>query len=360
MTADRSGALEHWTRDDAIQAIRRTVVSPIASELAYGLALFDVDGTMVAYNQPLLRRFDLTEAGARGSNADAGSIAALLLSRITDETRDALIRDVAALTPTEPSLTRVVSYERRTGGVATSVVTALRYDRLPGGGPVYLVYSTPEPTREESEPVQFPAFTIVIDERLRVVDHHPAIGSIAGLSIWPFVHPDDLCIFFAAVDELLAGHASEAIRTTRILTTARLSTPIEWRLQLLVGDGGRRQIAMNTLGSAPTSALRDPTTTLSAREREVFDLVVGRVHTRAIAVRLGVAESTVRNLLARVRKKLGVRDTAQLFERYNPRFAHANRVVGSRIVGFHAGIERAHAAHAQNEPVFVHARGPRR
>lgn len=356
MTADLHGASERWTRDEAIAAIRDTVKSPIAAEFAYGVALFDSDGTMLAHNKQVLRLSDLSKGETEG---DPSSILASLVGRITDETRDALVHDVVSRTSADPSSTRVVSYTRHDGGVATSIITVLRSDRLPGDEPVYLVYSTPEPTRDDPEPVRFPAFTIVIDERLRVVHHHAAIGSIAGLSIWPFVHPDDVLIFFDAVDELLAGHATEAIRTTRVLTRARASTSIEWRLQVLVGAGGQRHIAMNTVGSPPTSALRDPTTTLSPREREVFDLVVDRVHLRAIALRLGVAESTVRNLLARVRKKLGVRDTAQLFERYNPRFAYPRRVVGSRIVGFRAGVERARAAHAQTAPVFVHASGTR-
>lgn len=52
--------------------------------------------------------------------------------------------------------------------------------------------------------------------------------------------------------------------------------------------------------------------TLTTREREVFDLVVGGLHTRAIALRLTISPRTVETHRSRVMAKVGVHSAADL------------------------------------------------
>ncbi len=46
---------------------------------------------------------------------------------------------------------------------------------------------------------------------------------------------------------------------------------------------------------------------LTAREKQVFDLLVDNKTTKEIAIRLGISEKTVRNHISNVIQKLGVK-----------------------------------------------------
>jgi DNA-binding NarL/FixJ family response regulator len=56
----------------------------------------------------------------------------------------------------------------------------------------------------------------------------------------------------------------------------------------------------------------DPLHTLTARERDVLELVAGGATNPEIAAHLSLAPGTVRNMVARLTVKLGVADRTQL------------------------------------------------
>lgn len=68
----------------------------------------------------------------------------------------------------------------------------------------------------------------------------------------------------------------------------------------------------------------DPVTELSAREREVFDLVVRGFTNEATARELGISVKTVETHRARINRKLGVHSTGELV-----RFAAVRGLVGA-------------------------------
>ena len=62
----------------------------------------------------------------------------------------------------------------------------------------------------------------------------------------------------------------------------------------------------------PDKTIEDPYGRLTAREREVFHLVVEGLTTKAIASRLDISTKTAENHRARVLEKLGARNTAEV------------------------------------------------
>lgn len=62
----------------------------------------------------------------------------------------------------------------------------------------------------------------------------------------------------------------------------------------------------------PDKAIEDPYGRLTAREREVFHLVVEGLTTKAIAARLEISTKTAENHRARVLEKLGAKNTAEV------------------------------------------------
>jgi len=62
----------------------------------------------------------------------------------------------------------------------------------------------------------------------------------------------------------------------------------------------------------PKVALDDPYRDLTAREREVFHLVIEGLTTKEVAKRLGTSVKTAENHRVRVLEKLGVRNTAEV------------------------------------------------
>ncbi len=62
----------------------------------------------------------------------------------------------------------------------------------------------------------------------------------------------------------------------------------------------------------PKAALDDPYRALTAREREVFHLIVEGQTTKEIARRLEISAKTAENHRARVLEKLEARNTAEL------------------------------------------------
>lgn len=62
----------------------------------------------------------------------------------------------------------------------------------------------------------------------------------------------------------------------------------------------------------PDKAIEDPYGRLTAREREVFHLVIEGLTTKAIAARLQISTKTAENHRARVLEKLGARNAAEV------------------------------------------------
>lgn len=81
-------------------------------------------------------------------------------------------------------------------------------------------------------------------------------------------------------------------------------------------DGERRKAAL-AHEDAP-AALADRLATLSRRERQVLDSVLAGLPTREISARLCISVKTVEFHRARIREKLGVASSAQLFGLFIP------------------------------------------
>lgn len=76
--------------------------------------------------------------------------------------------------------------------------------------------------------------------------------------------------------------------------------------------GGHAAAVLAQQMQAPKVALDDPYRDLTAREREVFHLVVEGLTTKEIARKLDTSVKTAENHRARVLEKTGVRNTAEL------------------------------------------------
>jgi two-component system response regulator NreC len=110
-----------------------------------------------------------------------------------------------------------------------------------------------------------------------------------------------------AIDALSAGAAGYALKTQSIDDLLGALTQ--------VANGGRylapaieRALAERGAGAAWPGALP----TLSAREREIFDLVVAGYTNRRLSAELFISVKTVETHRSRINRKLGVHSTAQL------------------------------------------------
>ena len=94
--------------------------------------------------------------------------------------------------------------------------------------------------------------------------------------------------------------ASEVVAAVRALAAGRAHF------------GGHAAAVLAQQMQAPKVALDDPYRDLTAREREVFHLVVEGLTTKEIARKLDTSVKTAENHRARVLEKTGVRNTAEL------------------------------------------------
>ncbi len=112
----------------------------------------------------------------------------------------------------------------------------------------------------------------------------------------------------------LTGHADvpSSVRAMKAGAVDFLTKPVE-RATLL--DALRRALARDAdqrASRAEADALRALFTSLTPRERAVFDRIVAGRLNKQIAVELGIAERTVKAERARVMAKLGVGSAAEL------------------------------------------------
>jgi len=91
------------------------------------------------------------------------------------------------------------------------------------------------------------------------------------------------------------------------------------RLQRKIHRGNARSSANQIKKDEPES---DPASQLTAREREVVDLVGEGLKNKQIADRLYISETTVRHHLTSILKKLNVKDRLELLI-----FAYRNNLV---------------------------------
>ena len=125
------------------------------------------------------------------------------------------------------------------------------------------------------------------------------------------------------VDALAAGASGFLLKTDapdRILATIRAVAQGQFSL-------GAEATAALVARSLPQPPSPEPQPTcspaLTARERQVFELIAGGLSNAEIAQRLVVGEGTVKTHVARILMKLGLRDRIQVVV-----FAHRNGLAG--------------------------------
>ena len=112
----------------------------------------------------------------------------------------------------------------------------------------------------------------------------------------------------------LTGHANVAnsVRAMKAGAVDLLTKPVQRDILL---DALRRALARDASERAArieARRLREKLTSLTPREREVFDLVAAGRLNKQIAAELGIAERTVKLTRAHVMEKLGVDSAAEL------------------------------------------------
>ncbi|MFN8012868.1 MAG: response regulator transcription factor [Dermatophilaceae bacterium] len=125
------------------------------------------------------------------------------------------------------------------------------------------------------------------------------------------------------VDALAAGASGFLLKTDapdRILATIRAVAQGQFSL----GAEATAALVARSLAAAPVArASADVLASLTARERQVFELIAGGLSNAEIAQRLVVGEGTVKTHVARILMKLGLRDRIQVVV-----FAHRNGLAG--------------------------------
>jgi DNA-binding CsgD family transcriptional regulator len=339
-------------RDEWIADLATTITAPALAASDVGVSL--IDGLrVVAMSRPMRARVEHVDGAAAELDALQRLVAPANVRAITRAfARDP--RPVAAVT-------RAVAYELPSGVTDTVQLSILRAQTHAKSAPVFVAYASPTtPTRRNESWLRTHERWVVTDADDRVLGGSNDTRHVRGLTLWALFHPEDVANSLEQWQ--VARAAGRTIRTERLRVIGSQSawTHVALELRPLTGriDRTRQPMAVATLRRAelaPVARIRDPRTSLSAREYEVFEGVIRGEHGPTIAGRLGVAGSTVRNLLARVERKLGVADRDELIERYNPRLARATGWL-PRPLGFAAGHQRA----TRRPPRFLHAGGPRR
>lgn len=125
------------------------------------------------------------------------------------------------------------------------------------------------------------------------------------------------------LDALAAGASGFLLKTDapdRILATIRAVAQGQFSL----GAEATAALVARSLAAAPVArASADVLASLTARERQVFELIAGGLSNAEIAQRLVVGEGTVKTHVARILMKLGLRDRIQVVV-----FAHRNGLAG--------------------------------
>lgn len=117
---------------------------------------------------------------------------------------------------------------------------------------------------------------------------------------------------------LLTGHASVEVAKSAINDGAIfrfLEKPCDTEnLRRAVSDALEQRA--NALAGSPSAESLAELDVLSAREREIADLLLRGPRITQVAKRLGISEYTVRNHLKSVFRKLNVHSQAELMERF--------------------------------------------
>ena len=86
--------------------------------------------------------------------------------------------------------------------------------------------------------------------------------------------------------------------------------PLSEATQHLFTGGARASFTAS--GMAAAEQLRQKTGSLTAREVQIFDLVIAGLSNKQIAYQLSISQRTVETHRARVKQKMGARNTASL------------------------------------------------
>ncbi len=341
-------------RDEWIADLVATVTAPALSESDIGVSLVDGD-RIVAMSRPMRARL----TGVDLDPYDLATLTALIPSSSVDAISSVMASDRAPVR----AVTRAVAYRLPTGQTDAVYLTVMRAKTSPTTPPVFVSYVWPTtPTQRNEAWQRAHERWVVTDACDRIVGGSPDTEHIHGLTLWALLHPEDVVNSLDVWNAARArGHRTRAgagrVERMRVAGSRSGWTNVSIELRPLASE--RDRLVATTLRRsdlAPLARIRDPRVTLSAREHEVFEGIVVGERGPTIARRLGIAESTVRNLLARVERKLGVVDRTELIERYNPRLARASAGLALRSLGFAAG--HSHATGAARR--FTAAPGSRR
>ena len=129
-------------------------------------------------------------------------------------------------------------------------------------------------------------------------------------------NPAQRILFVSMVKD--AAKVADAIRAGALGYVTKDQTPAELFHAVTEVLAGHQYITAR-IGADNSPQRPDVLATLTAREREVFDLVVGGLSSRSIAQRLSISPRTVETHRSRVMAKLGVHTAADLV-RFAARF----------------------------------------
>ena len=123
-------------------------------------------------------------------------------------------------------------------------------------------------------------------------------------------NPAQRILFVSMVKD--AAKVADAIRAGALGYVTKDQTPAELFQAVSEVLAGHQYITTRIGGERTSPQRPDVLTTLTARERQVFDLVVGGLSSRSIANRLSISPRTVETHRSRVMAKLGVHTAADL------------------------------------------------
>ncbi len=203
--------------------------------------------------------------------------------------------------------------------------TTLRATTGPDCDPAFITYTLlPKTTRESTELEDGADRVVLSDEWDRICGIHGrrnrSLGSAVGLIRWIFVHPEDVVANLSDHYEVCNGTLPEAHAVTRMSGRASGWSSVDTTTTRL---GSADKVVVATVIHAPPKSRMqqfvDPGAVLGAREMHVFEQVLAGASAVSIAVRGGVAASTVRNQLSRILEKLGTTTRGELVARYATR-----------------------------------------
>ena len=163
---------------------------------------------------------------------------------------------------------------------------------------------------------------VLMDVRMPVVDGIEATarlrrsGARARVCVLTTYAVDDYV--YAAIAAGASGFLLKTDTAERITSTVRAVAAGEFAL----GSDTTRHLVARYVDQGPRTPPPPELATLTAREREVFDLVARGLSNAEVAETLGIGEGTAKTHVAHVLLKLGLRDRVQVVV-----FAHEHGLV---------------------------------